>query len=156
MRTSLPTHWLRSEQTFHFQGPLSQEKHTRERNEKVWATTWCCKYASEEETAIVVLRCSFRESMLSITEAVVRKLICGLLDRLSAADAVLVNRYSMPHLAFTHLAEMGVAFRDHERLFQPIMDCHKLTAHRTPSEIRMRSLQEVISTPRTIRTHQSI
>jgi hypothetical protein len=90
--------------------------------------------------------------MLSATEAVVCRWIGDLWDRLSAVYAILVNKHSMPHLIFIHLAKIGVAFRDHERLFQPVMSCHMLTAHRTPSEIRMRSLQEVIPTSRTVRT----
>ena len=67
--------------------------------------------------------------MLSATEAVVGAWIGGLLDGLSAVHAILVNKHFMPHLVFIHLAKMGVAFSDHERLFQPVMDCHMLTAH---------------------------
>ena len=102
--------------------------------------------------ASLFLGAGFRESMFSATEAVCR-LIGGLLYGMSAAHAILVNKRSMPHLVFMHLARMGVVFRDHERLFQPVMDCHMLTAHRTPSEIRMRSLQEKIPTRRTVRTY---
>ncbi len=55
--------------------------------------------------------------------------ISSLLDWLPAIRAILIDKYDRQHLSFLRLAKKGVLFRDHERLFQPVMDCHMLTAH---------------------------